>query len=465
MKCPSEVELNEYAEDRLATRRRWEVQEHLEECAGCRSDLEGLQWTTGQLALLASEAAEAHHPTDEDLAAMAEGTLESNQRARVLTHLGQCPECAAIYGALPRRKRSFVVPRSLSGLAAAAALLLAIGIFYVTGGYRQEPGFAPPPRPAEEMAAQTAKETREPTPEKAAPAAAVAPLSEHMTTVKPPAAVGGAVAPSTGPKPVASRPVVAPASEPSAPKAVSADTYRLVQRAGVTYHRHVGPSAAKVVKVLPVHRTGPRAVVEAPTAPPAMPAMDSAAAVPAAPGVPEKSFNAAAVGRGAEGPATQPAARPAPAAAVLAVPQKVDKVRDGEVNKLVVTPETVDKVKNKSATKAKLRMLVQQDEERRASSGARVRSNRIDREMTDKVKTNVKTKARLRDQQVGQAHGAAKGKLANKPLHGEHGGQGHVGGGTIDGVGKALAQHAPANDSGSAHCLDCLSGGAGHARR
>ncbi|MEN6301837.1 MAG: zf-HC2 domain-containing protein, partial [Armatimonadia bacterium] len=339
MKCPSEVELNGYAENRLATRRRWEVQEHLEECAGCRSDLEGLQWTTGQLAMLASEAAEAQHPTDEDLAAMAEGTLETNQRARVLTHLGQCPECAAIYGALPRRKRSFVVPRSLSGLASAAALLLAIGIFYVTGGYRQEPGFAPPPRPAKEMAAPAAKEAKEPAPEKAAPAAAVAPLRERVATVKPPAAVGAAVAPSTGPKPAASQPVVAPASQPNAPAAVSADTYRLVQRAGVAYHRHVGPSAAKVVKVLPVHRTGPRAIVEAPAAPPAMPAMDSAAAVPStgalstmgvrtgagvpvAPRVPEKSFNAAAVGRGAEDLATSAAARPVPAAAVPVIPQK-----------------------------------------------------------------------------------------------------------------------------------------------
>ncbi|MEN6400955.1 MAG: hypothetical protein ABFD94_03345, partial [Armatimonadia bacterium] len=189
------------------------------------------------------------------------------------------------------------------------------------------------------------------------------------------------------------------------------------------------------------------------------------AGVPVAPRVPEKSFNAAAVGRGAEDLATSAAARPVPAAAVPVIPQKVDKVPDGEVNELLVTPEAVDKLKNKSATKAKLRMLVQQDEERRASSGARVRSNRIDREMTDKVKGNAKTKARLREQQVGQARGAAKGKLASKPLHGEHGGQGHVGGGTIDGVGKALAQHAPAHDSGSAHCLDCLSGGASHARR
>lgn len=474
MKCPSEVELNEYAEDRLDTRRRWEVQEHLDECVGCRSDLESLQWTTRQLALLAREAAEVDHPSDEDLAAMAEGTLEAGERARVLTHLGQCPECAAIYGALPRRKRSFVVPRSLSGLAAAAALLLAIGIFYVTGGYRQEPGFAPPPRPAKEMAAQPANEDKKPVAEKAAPAKAIAPAAERGATAKAPAKAGAAMAPVKPPKPVAAKPAVAPVTTPSAPAAEPVRTApRAVQQARVGYHRGVTPPPARITNT---HRTLPEAAVQAPRPAPPMPALPEAtppspkamdiaavrsgATMAGASAGPDKAFSAAAVMRGG-GDGLRPAA---PAAAARPAPGKVGEPCEGTANQLVVSPQAVDRLKAKAATKDTLRKLARDSEEKQSAAGAKVRSNRLDRDAAAKVKGNVKTKARLRGGDTSHKQGTHKNKLAGRPVSGGHAGHGaECGAG--GGLGKALAQQAPDSNSATAQCSDSLSGGARHAER
>ena len=477
MKCPSEVELNEYAEDRLDTRRRWEVQEHLEECAECRSDLETLQWTTGRLALLADEVAETGHPSDEELAAMAEGTLEGSQRARVLTHLGQCPECAAIYGALPRRKRSFVVPRSLSGLAAAAALLLAIGIFYVTGGYRQEPGFAPPPRPAKEMAAPVAKEDKEPVAEKAAPAKAIAPAAEKVTTVKTAAMPGGSATPATGLKPAAPGSAVAPPTPPSAPVRPVVETApSVVPRSRVTNrHRHVGPPPARVIKVVPSDGGFPEATPEtlAPATAPNRPAIDWAKAEPSggalksgtsisgAPRASERPFRPAAVVRGG---LSAPTTRQAPLPAAPA-PDTIDRAAAEGVNELVVAPEAVDRLKNKAATKAKLRKLARQNAEGCSAPGAKVRSNRLDRDIAGKVKGNIKTKARLRGTDTSHQHGTAKDKLASAPAHSGHAVQGGTDGAVGGGAGKTVAQDAPGHDSASAQCLDCLSGGASHAGR
>ena len=144
MKCPSEVELNEYAEDRLPTARRWQVEAHLRDCAGCRTDLEGLSWVTAALgALEAEETDEASHPPLEDLAALREGRLPALRRAEVLTHIGTCPECAEIYGHLPREQRAAPLLRHWQPLAAAASLLVVVGLVFFLSRGQFAPGALP----------------------------------------------------------------------------------------------------------------------------------------------------------------------------------------------------------------------------------------------------------------------------------------------------------------------------------
>lgn len=131
MKCPSEIELNEYAEGRLTTERRWDVQRHLNDCPGCRADLEGLSWATAAMdALHADDQPEDIHPSPEDLAAMKERRLPPVRRAEVLAHLSTCPECAHIYGALPQPKTEFTLLRHWQPLAAAAGVLIAIAVAF-----------------------------------------------------------------------------------------------------------------------------------------------------------------------------------------------------------------------------------------------------------------------------------------------------------------------------------------------
>jgi hypothetical protein len=136
MKCPSEIELNEYAGDRLATQRRWEVAQHLQDCPGCRTDLEDLEWAAQALGCLADcDLDDADHAPAEDLAALRDGRLPHARRAEVLSHLSLCPECAGIYGQLPREKRELPLTRHWQPMAAAAGLLLVIGlVFFVARG-------------------------------------------------------------------------------------------------------------------------------------------------------------------------------------------------------------------------------------------------------------------------------------------------------------------------------------------
>ncbi len=148
MKCPSEIELNDYSEDRLSTARRWEVEAHLRDCPGCRADLEGLDWAATALgALLADDVPDVIHPSDEDLAALKEGRLRGPERKAILKHLGECPECAQIFGALPREQRVLPLVRSWQPLAAAASLLIIVGfIFFVARGqFSPEAALTPPP--------------------------------------------------------------------------------------------------------------------------------------------------------------------------------------------------------------------------------------------------------------------------------------------------------------------------------
>lgn len=137
MKCPSEVELNEFAEDRLESRRRWEIQEHLEQCTRCSGDLEGLDWITGCLGVIdtADESAEVEHPADADLAALAEGRVAPDLKAELLSHLSVCAECARVFGSLPRKTGKLTLTRSFYSFAAAAVLMIAIGVFAFTGQF------------------------------------------------------------------------------------------------------------------------------------------------------------------------------------------------------------------------------------------------------------------------------------------------------------------------------------------
>lgn len=144
MKHPSEVELNEYAEDRLETSRRWDVARHLQDCPECQESLAGLTWATTALAGLQAEA-DTDHPALEDLAALKEGRLAAARRADLVTHLGACPECAHIYGALPHEKRQLPLMRHWQPLAAAAAVVLVIAVVLFANRPGQVPGTVMPP--------------------------------------------------------------------------------------------------------------------------------------------------------------------------------------------------------------------------------------------------------------------------------------------------------------------------------
>lgn len=152
MKCPSEVELNEYAEQRLQGRRRQEIQAHLSQCNGCRADIAGLQWVSDRLSLLAeAEELPASHPRDDELAALAEGRLEGARRAAVLSHVGSCPECACVLGSLPRKARraplALALPRGWYTYAAAAAMIVVVigfTLFTGRGGQRDLQSPFPP---------------------------------------------------------------------------------------------------------------------------------------------------------------------------------------------------------------------------------------------------------------------------------------------------------------------------------
>jgi len=133
MKCPSEVEINEFVEGRLETTRRWQVERHLTECAACRREVEGLRKLETMLEALtvAPEGAD-QHPSPEALAALVEGTADERLKSEVLTHLGQCAECASLLGHLPRSERRAHFPLAWTGVAAAAAaVLIAVGFYFV----------------------------------------------------------------------------------------------------------------------------------------------------------------------------------------------------------------------------------------------------------------------------------------------------------------------------------------------
>jgi anti-sigma factor RsiW len=115
MKCPTEAQLNEHAAGRLDTRQRWEISAHLEGCPDCRRQVAELRQATDWLGLLPAPAGD--HPDDDALAALTEGSLPGPERAQVLAHLGQCPECATVLGSLRRE----VAPAE-SRVAAAAAV-------------------------------------------------------------------------------------------------------------------------------------------------------------------------------------------------------------------------------------------------------------------------------------------------------------------------------------------------------
>ena len=224
MKCPSEIELNDYAEDRLATSRRWEIARHLDDCPGCRTDLEGLDWATAALLGLAdADLADEDHPALEDLAALREGKLPASRRAEVLTHLGLCPECASIVGQLPREQRELPLVRHWQPMAAAAGLLLVIGLVFFVARGQFAPGtvaLEPAPRHAVEAVA--------PPPTAAQPRAGAAAKA-------PAATLPGAL--------VIGTPTQAAAATPAAPH------YERGWRAG---HKRAGPARVAVTTPLAV---------------------------------------------------------------------------------------------------------------------------------------------------------------------------------------------------------------------
>ncbi|MHB8997077.1 MAG: hypothetical protein ACYC63_17665 [Armatimonadota bacterium] len=221
MKCPSEVELNEFAEDRLESRRRWEIQEHLEQCAGCSADLEGLDWITGCLGVIdtADESAEVEHPADADLAALAEGRVAPDLKAELLTHLSVCAECARVFGSLPRKSGKLAISRSFYSFAAAAVLMIAIGVFAFTGQFAHM-GKTARTMVATEMADAKRGESE--------PAATKAPSV-------PPAVVAQQPAPEAAPEPEAVTGV-----SKAAPAAFAANARTLRHRQSVA--RHFAPS-------------------------------------------------------------------------------------------------------------------------------------------------------------------------------------------------------------------------------
>jgi hypothetical protein len=144
MKHPTPPQLNEYQEGRLDSRRRWEIGDHLQDCADCREEAAALLRVQEALDLLDVPA--NGHPDDEDLAAVAMGRADAALRQRVLLHLGECPECATVFGQLPRETQS--APRLmpwLGSVAAAAAVMMVLAIFlHLPQGARVTDMSAPP---------------------------------------------------------------------------------------------------------------------------------------------------------------------------------------------------------------------------------------------------------------------------------------------------------------------------------
>jgi len=132
MKCPSEIELNDYIKNRLPTRRRWELQGHLRICRRCQAELQTLAQSTEYLDALWREAlSSTEHPSLENLAALREKRLSKSQQAALLAHLSLCPECAFIFGHLPRQTYARIWERHWQPLAAAASFLLVLAVAIV----------------------------------------------------------------------------------------------------------------------------------------------------------------------------------------------------------------------------------------------------------------------------------------------------------------------------------------------
>lgn len=167
MNCPLEHELNDYAVGRLSTARRWQISQHLASCAACRGAVGELEAVGAWLDDLPTPA---EHPEDVLLAAVASGAASAAERAEVLAHVGQCPECAYVLGQLRRETAAAAVARPArswvkwSSLAAAAAVLVIVGGVLLRGPYGARPG--PSAAGAPGLAAE-----RSPAAEKTRPAA------------------------------------------------------------------------------------------------------------------------------------------------------------------------------------------------------------------------------------------------------------------------------------------------------
>lgn len=146
---PTENELVEYAAGALSSRRLRDIRRHLSACDECQAEVaalvvadQALDTLLDDLPLPAADPGETAHPVDEELAAVAEGTAPPALQERVLAHVGSCPECAAVFGAVHRETGAQQAPaRSTTRLfgwyytpvAAAAALVLAVGLFFFLG--------------------------------------------------------------------------------------------------------------------------------------------------------------------------------------------------------------------------------------------------------------------------------------------------------------------------------------------
>jgi hypothetical protein len=134
MKHPTPSQLNDFQEGRLDTRHRWAIADHLQACESCRAEAEALQQVQDSLDLL--DVPTTGHPAEEDLALVALGQAEPELRQRVLLHLGECPECATIFGQLPRERRSTSRLMAWLGSATAAAAVALVVVFML----HQSPG-------------------------------------------------------------------------------------------------------------------------------------------------------------------------------------------------------------------------------------------------------------------------------------------------------------------------------------
>lgn len=296
MKCPPEEQLVEYAAGRLSTSERWQLSEHLECCPDCREQVAELRAVDEWLDLLA--VPETEHVADETLAALAEGTLDDLSRARALVHVGECPECARLLGALRRE----LVAEALPVVAAASAAMTA---------RKPEPRSAVPVlwRWATAGAAAAALMitfTILFAPRLSGPTSAPGPVmtaERAAAPVTPPAVAGGAAktaAPKPSPVAVASQP---PAKKPAA-LASAPPTPARSHRKG---RPHSAFEGRQVAQLPPAPAYAP--VPVPPSAPTVMPDMATRSAEPPA----MKAMDSAERGRiGIMSVAPKPAAPPAP---------------------------------------------------------------------------------------------------------------------------------------------------------